>query len=285
MRTWRGLALAALLAVACDREEDVVIPVKPAPASRHDALRDGLLADAAADDPGTGPAIAYLAHRAPRPPASIDTVDVALGAVEYAAVAGDRSVVPAIDAVLARVDGPDYAEDTIATARIALLEVEVTRLLGEDRRARAVAHDDAIRARAFGDLVDPATNRAARAYAATPDSPAVDGPANVAMLVLKTRLFRLTKDETYRLEARAIYAVLETYAPTTADQHAEFAFATSLLFEITGEDRYIARSDQTFDAIVDLRGTLGFAPEACPGCAFHSLWALGYRRGLAGEAY
>lgn len=281
----RALLLALTLVCACQNDLDLNLPVKPAPPSRHDALRDGLLADSANTDARTGPAIAYLAHGPnPRPPETIETVEVGLGAVEYAATTGDRSVVPGINALIARVDEPDYANDTVATARVALLEVEATRLLGEDRRARAIAHDDAIRARAFGDFADPVTNRQVRAYAATPDTPVIDGAANVAMLILKARLFRLTQDETYRLEGRAIYAALATYNPASAGDHAELAFATSLLFEITGDDRYINRADQAFDAIVDLRGA-EFKPEQCPGCAFHSLWALGYRRGLAGEAY
>lgn len=235
-------------------------------------------------DANTGYAIAYLAHRAPKLPVVIDTVEQALGAVEYAATTGDRSVVPAIDAVIARFDGADYAETTVATARMALLDVEVTRLLGEDRRGRAMAHDDAIRGRAFGDFADPVTNRTARAYADKPDFPVLSGPANTAMMILKARLFRLTKDEVFRLEARSLFSTVQAYAPANADEQAESAFATTLLFEVTGEDRYLAQTDSSFDAIANRRGP-GFTNEACPGCAFHSLWALGYRRGLAGEAY
>jgi hypothetical protein len=103
------------------------------------------------------------------------------------------------------------------------------------------------------------------------------------MLTLKCRLFRLTKDETYRLEARSIHAALQTYVPATLDEEADLAFATSLLFEITGEDRFITAADAIFDAIASRRGA-GFTPS-CSGCAFHALWALGYRRSLAGEAY
>lgn len=277
-------ALVLALVLGCSGEPDVNVPVKPAPASRHDALRDGLLVDAARDVPTSGVAIAYLAHHAPRPPEAVGSVDVALGAVEYVATTGDRAVVPAIDAFLASVDGPDYAEDTVTTARIALLDVEATRLLGKDLRARAIAHDDAIRARAFGDFLDPVTNQISRAYVATPSSATVSPAANVAMLVLKARLFRLTKEEVYRLEARAIFGALKSYAPLSLDEHAQLAFATTLLFEITGEDRFVERSDASFDAIERLRGA-GFAPEACPGCSFQALWPLGYRRGLAGEVY
>jgi hypothetical protein len=280
----RFAALIVLL-VACSSDAEVTVPVKPAPASRHDALRDGLLADSAAADATSGPAIAYLAHGAhPAAPShGIGTIDVALGTVEYEAATGDRSQHSSLDLYIESVDTADYGQDTVTTARLALLEVEVTRLLGEDRRAHAIAHDDAIRAKAFGDFADPVTNRATRAYAASPDSPVVSGPANVAMLTLKCRLFRLTKDETYRLEARSIYAALQSYVPATLDEEADLAFATSLLFEITGEDRFITATDATFDAIASRRG--GGFTAACPGCAFHALWALGYRRGLAGEAY
>lgn len=282
----RAAAIAvAMSLVACSSDAGVTVPVKPAPASRHDALREGLLADSASDDASRGPAIAYLAHGTrPVAPSAIASVDVALGAVEYEAVTGDRALLPAIDAYLASADVADYANDTVSTARLALLDVELTRQLGEDRRARAIAHDDAIRARAFGDFTDPATNRVARAYAASPDSPLLSGPANVAMAILKCRLFRLTKDETYRLEARAIFGALQSYVPASLDDEAELAFSRSLLFEITGEDRFITGADEIFDAIAARRGP-GFTRDTCVGCSFHALWSLGYRRSLAGEGY
>jgi hypothetical protein len=155
----------------------------------------------------------------------------------------------------------------------------------------------------------------ARAYAAAPGSPNLSNTANVAMLILKARLFRLTKDEVYRLEARAIYGALQTFelAPgryasidaqpdlktdsrdltLTADE-ADLAFALTLLFEITGDDKFIAEADSVFDTLASLRGPTGLvrysldgvlAAETCAECTYRALWALGYRRALAGEPY
>lgn len=306
----------ALVVAACASDDDIRVPVKVAPASRHDALRDALLADSATGDRSTGSAIAYLAHSTPVAPARIGDTNVALGAVEYVAVTKDAAARALLDSFLDRIDGePDFVIDTVESARRALLDVEATRLLGEDRSAKAIAHDDAIRARTFGDFAEPVTHTTARAYALAPDRPSLSNTANVAMLILKARLFRLTKDETFCLEARAIYAALQVFRISAGryssgdarealktdardvivlDDEAELAFATALLFEITGEDRFITETDAIFDAVATLRGPSGLAHHAidgtrdsapCTTCAFHALQVLGYRRSLAGEAW
>jgi hypothetical protein len=350
------LAFVGFVVAACTTSDDVNVPVKPAPASRHDQLRTQLRTDAHgfafsdgawandehdAVDFGLG----WLSHQhdldtdeASRrdaakaralsllsgPPQSLETLHAALGLVEYASATGDKSVLPALDRYLQGLDASgDFAAGdgefnvgpTELTALMARVHTESTLALGEQRTARASALDGAIRAQAFGDLVDPTTHAQARAYEYAPDSSTISDTANIAMLILKARLFRLTKDPVFQIEARAIYAALQPLKLTPgryaspdeqvalkSDAHdvtllsaqINLALGLTLLFEITGEDRFIQEADQAFDAIAAMHGPTGLAhhavggaldPQVCAGCTFRALSTLGYRRALAGEPF
>jgi len=192
--------------------------------------------------------------------------------------------------------------------------------------------------RAFGDLVDARTGRSVRGYAIAPGRPDLEIYPNVAMVMLKVRLFRLTKDETYRLEARAIHAAMQPlkvadapvrytspYAAasvrtdtgdvSTLSSQNYLVLALLLLFEITGEPRFVDEADSVLDAVERMRGpwcTRQIDPDAavdrcaagllhhvvdgrlaspgdgtlfCSGCNLQTLYVLGYRRMLAREAY
>lgn len=361
-------------AAACSGESEVVVPVRPAPPSRHAALVDALADDARAyafrdgdweEDLGDAPffGLGWLARRAEsgsldadglarrdaaiaraktllegnllegdisgRPPttpvggrpsvdsALEDRVMAALGLIEYVGASGDRSVVPLLDGFVDRLDSltrtlGDYIEagtdrswalrtygPTAVTALVALVEAQYALLVGGDRAQervdRVLAIDAKIRERALGDLVDAATGRQARGYAFAPGQPGLFDYPNLAMLLLKARLFRLTKRDELRLEARAVYAALQPlklsdvparysspYAKaslgidtrdlSTLSSQNYLTLGLLLLFEITGEQRFVDEADRMLDAIAAMRGPWCTSqvhdPAACtPACA------------------
>ncbi|HVJ91212.1 MAG TPA: hypothetical protein VM580_15520, partial [Labilithrix sp.] len=155
---------------------------------------------------------------------------------------------------------------------------------------RALALDGTIRSRALRDLLDPATRRQVRAYAAGPGQSEIFDAPNVTMLLLKARLFRLTKREEFRLEARAIFAALQalklTDAPvryaspsaktslgvdtrdlSTLSGQNELALGNLLLFEITGDLRFVDEADRLMDSVAAMRGPWCASqvhdPQAC----------------------
>ncbi len=246
--------------------------------------------------------------------ANAESVMAALGIVEYVSASGDRRPVPVLDAFLDRVDaqlaavgnylpdttpGADVYGPTVLTAAIALLEAQAALYLNETQRvARVRAIDSAIVAAALGDLVDVTTGTSVRAYAFGPDRAEIHALPNAAMLILKSRLFRLTKDEAYRLESRAVYSALEDARDATALASAGYkALALLLMFEITGEQPFVDKADDVVDGIARLRGDYCTpAPARCAsglvdattfdsGANFEALYVIGYRRMLAGERY
>ncbi|MBX3229457.1 MAG: hypothetical protein KIT84_17435 [Labilithrix sp.] len=333
------VAFASMIAGggACADDAEVTFPVRAAPPSRHDALRDALRDDARAfafedgdwlEDEGDAPhyGLAWLARsgeaadaakaraldRLGGEPLARETIASARGLAEHAIASGDRSALPALEAYADRADAElrasgDFvrADDgafgpTATTASLALLAAEMTLFLGSARRDRAIAIDAAIRRETFGDLVDPGTLRQARAYAYAPGAPGIRDTPNLAMLILKTRLFRLTKDEVFRLEARAIDGVLQSTPLALLSSRADRALGLTLMFEITGEQRFIDAADAAFDSAAELRGpwcspvtarcASGLLHDAtagtlCSGCTYRTLWSLGVRRALAGAAY
>ena len=227
-----------------------------------------------------------------------ESVMAALGVVEYVSASGDRRPVAVLDAFIDRVDAQlastgDYLPDTTPgadlygptalTATVALLEAQAALYLNEAARVvRVRAIDSAIVGHALGDLVDPTTGTSVRAYASGPGSAEIHGLPNATMLMLKSRLFRLTKDEAYRLESRAVYAALDAARDvTTAGGLGHKALALLLMFEITGEQHFVDESDGVVDAIAPLVD--GTSPG--PGATFEALYVIGYRRMLAGERY
>ena len=348
-----ALVLAGTCAVACEDSGDTDVPVAPAPASRHGALRDVLTTDARAlsfdngdwlEDLGDAPffGLAWLSRRAEAGPlpaedaARLDgalvrarvllasdllsgdlqeKVMAALGIIEHIAASGDRSDVAALDAFLDRLDHlvgalGDYlagVEDTswavrtygptAVTALIALLHAQYALLVdGEragERQDRAIALEQKITDLALTNLADASTGRSARGYAFAPGRAGLDLYPNVSMIMLEARLFRLTRNETYRLQARAVYAAIQplklsdaparyaspyaaesvgakTREVATLSSQNYLALALTLLFEITGDLRFSEEADRVFDAIESMRGPWCLAQvqkEKCtPSC-------------------
>lgn len=244
-----------------------------------------------------------------------DKVMAALGLIEHVAVSGDRTELPVLDDFVDRLDSltrtlGDYLEagadrswairtygPTAVTALVALVEAQYALLVGGDRAAerleRAKAIDAKIAARAFGDL------GTVRGYAIAPGRLELELYPNVAMAMLKARLFRLTKDEAYRLEARALYAAIQPlkvsdaparyrspYAielvhaktPDVSTLSSQNYLALSLLltFEITGDRRFVDEADRVLDAIAAMRGPWcesqvieGSTPDRCTTGLLH----------------
>lgn len=347
-------AALALVALACSDDTETV-PVRRAPASRHDALVAALADDARAflfvdgdwqEDLGDAPfyGLAWLSRRAQSGEADADAlarrdaalghaktllagnvlegdiqdrVMAALGVIEYVGASGDRSVVPALDDFVDRLDSlthtlGDYVEvgtdkswalktygPTAVTALIALVEAQYALLVGGPRLGeridRAVAIDAKIAERALVDLVDAPTNEQVRGYAFAPGQAGLFDYPNIAMLLLKARLFRLTRREEYRLEGRAVFAALQPLklsdAPARyASPYAKAALGIDardlstlssqnyltlgllLMFEITGEQRFVDEADRMLDGIAAMRGpwceSNVNAPASCtPACA------------------
>jgi len=335
-----AFVLAMTGAVACESTAEDQVPVAPAPASRHDALRYTLTTDARGlsfengdwlEDLGDAPffGLAWLSRRAENGPlpaeeaARLDAslararvllasdllsgdlqekVMAALGVIEHIAAAHDRGDSPdvvAVDAFLDRLDHlvgglGDYlagVEDaswavrtygpTAVTALVALVHAQYALLIDNDLAAahleRAVALEQKITDRALGDLADGATGRTARGYAFGPGHAEIDLYPNVSMILLDARLFRLTKNETYRLQSRALYGAIQalklsdaparyaspyaaallgakTREVATLSSQNYLALALVLLFEITGEVRFSDEADRVFDAIETMRG-------------------------------
>jgi hypothetical protein len=331
------IAVLTAAAVACSDDPDTKVPVRLAPASRHAALVDALADDARAfafangdwqDDLGDAPfyGLAWLARRAEsnesdaeeltRRDAALanarallegnllegdvqDRVMAALGVIDYVGASGDRSIVPALDDFIDRLDSltrtlGDYIEvgadrswalrtygPTAVTALIALVEAQYALLVGgaraQERIDRALALDAKIRERALTDLADTSTGRQARGYAFAPGQTGLYDYPNLAMLLLKARLFRLTKREEFRLEARAVYAALQPLKLSDAPARYSSPYAKAslgidtrdlstlssqnyltlgllLLFEITGEQRFVDEADRVLDGIAAMRG-------------------------------
>jgi len=246
-----------------------------------------------------------------------DKVMAALGLIEYVAASGDRSFLPELDDFVDRLDSltkllGDYIEvgaaeswalrtygPTAVTALVALVLAQHALFVGGERQReridRVVAIDAKIREKAHGDLTDAATGRAVRGYAFAPGQAGLVDYPNLAMLLLKARLFRLTKDEVFRLEARAVYVALQPlklsdaparysspYAKaslgvdtrdlSTLSSQNYLALGLLLLFEITGDQRFVDEADRMLDGIFALRGpwctTHVHDPAACtPVCA------------------
>lgn len=245
-----------------------------------------------------------------------EKVMAALGVIEHVASSGDRGDVAAVDAFLDRLDHlvsglGDYlagVEDsswavrtygpTAVTALVALVHAQYAFLVGGANAGphldRAISLEQTITDRALSDLVDAATERSARGYAFGPGHLEIDLYPNVSMILLEARLFRLTKNETYRLQARSLYGAIQAlklsdvparyespYAAAslgaktrdvaTLSSQNYLALALMLMFEITGELHFSDEADRVLDAIETMRGPWCLAQvhkETCaPTCA------------------
>ncbi|MBX3189568.1 MAG: hypothetical protein KF819_21260 [Labilithrix sp.] len=415
----RALILASTVAIvsaACQPvpEAGELSPSRPAPPSRHAALRDALTDEARAlgfaegdwlEDLGDAPffGLAWLSRRGEKTPltpeetarrdASVvrarallasdllsgdlqEKVMAALGLIEHVAATGDRADVASIDAFLDRVDAVvsafgDYLDGiadtswavrvygpTAVTALVALVHAQYAHLVGGERKnerlQRASAMERKITDRALADLSDPATGQTGRGYAIGPGNATLELYPNVSMMMLESRLFLLTRDEAYRLQARALYASIQplklsdaparyaspyaasstgakTREVATLSSQNYLALALMLLYETTGQIRFSEEADRVLDGIEAMRGPWCLAhvhastctpacasgsacvsgacaadkcasgllhhvvdgrlaqPEDgtlfCSGCNLQTLYVLGYRRALAGEAF
>jgi hypothetical protein len=248
-----------------------------------------------------------------------EKVMAALGVIEHVASSRDRRDVVALDAFLDRLDHlvvalGDYLEGvgdtswavatygpTAVTALVALVHAQYALYVQGDRardhQDRAIALEQRITDRALSDLVDGATSRSSRGYAVGPGQATLDLYPNVSMMLLEARLFRLTRNETYRLQARALYAAIQplklsdaparyaspyaaaslrakTPAVATLSSQNYLALALMLLFEITGDRRFCDEADRVLDAIETMRGPwcladihTGACTPACSGGA------------------
>lgn len=350
-----GFVALTAAAAACSDDPPVDVPVRAAPPSRHQALVLALTDDAHAfafangdwaEDLGDAPfyGLAWLSRRAAsgnldadglaRRDAALaramtllegnllegdvqDKVMAALGVIEYVGASRDRSVVPALDDFVDRLDSltrtlGDYIEagadrswalrtygPTAVTALVALVQAQYALLVGGERAQgridRVLAIDAKIRERALTDLSDVATGRRSRGYAFAPGQPGLSDYPNLAMLLLKARLFRLTKREEFRLEARAVYVALQPLKLADAPARYSSPYAKAslgidtrdlstlssqnyltlgllLLFEITGDQRFVDEADRMLDGIAAMRGPWCASdvhdPSACaPACA------------------
>lgn len=221
-----------------------------------------------------------------------------LGLIDHVAATGDRSDLPLIDSFVDRLESlsktfGDYLEGaaeqswavrtygpTAVTALIGLVDAQYALLIGgerkEDRLVRAVEIDKKIAERAFADLSD-ATGASVRGFAIAPGRAAIELYPNVSMILLEGRLFRLTHDEAYKLQARAVYAAIQplklsdtparyaspyaaaslkakTREVSTLSSQNYLALALMVMFEITGEQRFVEEADRVLDGIEKLRG-------------------------------
>lgn len=291
------------------------------------------------------------------------TIAAAIGMIDVIATTGDRSPLEVVESFVDRawnayarsVDGGGldmsfYGPWTVSMAAGAVLFAHFALYVGGDRAGemteRALAIDARVRSLAFGDLIDASSGVAARGYATAPGQVSLSVEPNAWMLLLKARLFRLTQREEFRLEARALVgaiAPLRLASPVryltlraqgdglrplvVLDDQSVLALALSVLFEITGDRRFIDEADALFDGIASLRGRWCLSDrisstcvplcedgEACrtgtcvadqcdeglldvtledatplPGFSsdsnFGALYALGYRRSLAGQIW
>lgn len=246
-----------------------------------------------------------------------EKVMAALGLIELVAASGDRSDVARLDSFVDRLDSltktfGDYLDaaaeqswairtygPTSVTALVGLVLAQYALLIGgdraEERLDRAIEIDKKIAERAFGDLVDGPSAKPARAFALTPGDPGLYLYPNVAMILLEGRLYRLTHDEAYLLEIRALYAAIQplklsdaparyaspyaaaslgakTRDVATLSSQNYLALALMVLYETTGEARFVDEADRVLDGIEAMRGPYCIADvhqdDACaPACA------------------
>lgn len=248
-----------------------------------------------------------------------EKVMAALGVIEHIAALrerGDGADVAAVDAFLDRLDHlvsglGDYlagVEDvswavrtygpTAVTALVAIVHAQYALYIDGvhtgEHRDRAIALEQTITDRALANLSDAASGHSARAYAFGPGAVGIDLYPNVSMILLEARLYRLTKNETYRLQARSLYGAIQalklsdvparyaspyaaaslmakTREVATLSSQNYLALSLMALFEITGDTKFSDEADRVLDGIEAMRGPWCLAQvhkEKCaPACA------------------
>jgi hypothetical protein len=226
-----------------------------------------------------------------------EKVMACLGLIERVGATGDRSDLARIDSFVDRLGSlsstfGDYlaaAADqswavrtygpTAVTALVALVHAQYALLVagdrGDERKDRAIAMEQTIASKSFGE-VGVAQGFSPQAIDA--DHPGtLDLYSNVAMMLLEARLFRLTKDETYRLQTRSLYGAIQSLKISDAPARYESAYAAAslgaktndvltlssqnylalallLMFEITGDQKFVDEADRVLDGIEQMRG-------------------------------
>ena len=241
-----------------------------------------------------------------------EKVMAALGVIEHTAASKDLRDVPAVDEFLDRLDHlvsalGDYLDGvsdtswavrtygpTAVTALVALVHAQYALLIDNDHsrehQDRAIALERRITDRALTDLADAPSGRSVRGYAFAPGRASLDLYPNTSMILLEARLYRLTKSETYRLEARALYGAIQplklsdvparyaspyaaeslkakTREVATLSSQNYLALALMLLFEITGDAKFSDEADRVLDAIETMRGPWCLAQVQITTCA------------------
>ncbi len=340
--------------------EEITFPVAKAPPSRHQALRDALVADARQfasrgstgwlDDLGDAPLFGVAAYarrerggerlegderlrpfdvvtfarsslRRPVLDADIDADErmfTALGILELLDANRGRltdgyfaETLALVESFSVNVDAAvrGYLDDlaraapnsalvrdygsTVVTGVVALLHAQLA-LAGvtsaDAHRERALALEGLLTRTAFGDLADIGSGRSARAFARSPGEPGLFLLPNVVMMLVEARLFRVTKDETHRITARALFAAIqplvlssqparyaepEAVAPlaattretTTLATQSALALALLSVFEVTGDTRYVDEVDRVLDALEAMRGPYCLSQLDATTCA------------------
>ena len=241
-----------------------------------------------------------------------EKVMAALGVLEHIAASKDQADLPAVDAFLDRLDHlvgalGDYLDGvadtswavrtygpTAVTALVALVHAQYALVVdggrSREHQDRAIALEQRITDRALDNLADAFTGASVRGYAISPGRAAIDLYPNVSMIILQARLFRLTQNETYRLQARAVYGAIQPlklsdvparYASPYASESLKaktrevatlssqnyLALALMLLFEITGDVKFSDEADRVLDAIETMRGPWCLAQVETTSCA------------------
>lgn len=241
-----------------------------------------------------------------------EKVMASLGFIEHVAASGDTSDLAVLDDFMDRLatmvsllgnylDGVADGSwairtygPTAVTALVALVSAQYALLIpgprAAERKEHALELDRVIVGAALTDLADAVTSRSVRGYARGPGDALLDLYPNVAMMMLKARLFRLTGDETHRLAARALYGAIQPlklsdsparyaspYAAAglgvgphdvaTLSSQNYLALALLLLFEITGDARFVDEADRVFDALEGMRGPWCLAQVHEASCA------------------
>jgi len=169
---------------------------------------------------------------------------------------------------------------TSISALVGLVHAQYALFIDSPRAAERLQYardmDEAITTRAFGTL--PAANGSGtvQAYRFGKERDGLFLYPNVAMMLLKARLFRLTLEPHYLQEATALWNAVQSLrldAPgrfysgynanemgaTTRDfsslsEHNYLALALLILFEESGEPRFVDEADRVLDTIEHMRG-------------------------------
>lgn len=224
-----------------------------------------------------------------------------MGLIDAMDARGDRTDLPAVDGFVDRLDkliallgwyvesGADKSwalatyGPTSISALIALMNAQYAYVLGGDRAAERAQWAKDMQ----GHIADHAWNGSFYEFGLGRKD--LDLYPNVAMIALHARLFELTKDEADRERALALYAAIQplklpdgryysaysaaamgakTHDYSTLSSQNYVLLALMLLYEITGQAKYVVEMDGLVDALAtELHGTWCLANVHKDTCA------------------